>query len=390
MRRVVIVGGSLAGVSAIDAMRSDGFDGDIALVGDEVHLPYERPPLSKELLCGEAALGDLELKSRAWFDENVSQLWLGRRATSLNARDREVLLDNGNVLPYDGLVIATGCAPRLPAMNENVQGVHVLRRLEDCLALRTALRPGSRLVVVGAGFIGLEVAATATKMGVQATIIEMASVPLSRAFGEEVGNWLTDLHAEKGVTIRCGVGVESVDGGPGDYKLHLDDGALVSADSVVAAIGVEPATGWLRNSGIHLSDGVMCDAMCRTSLPGVVAAGDVARWYNPLFDELMRVEHWTNAVEQGAAAGRSLLAEQPEAFAPVPYFWSDQFGTRIQFVGTAHAADAVHVTSSGGNSLVALYRRDGMLSGALCVNATRALVTHQRQILSHAPWAEVV
>jgi NADPH-dependent 2,4-dienoyl-CoA reductase/sulfur reductase-like enzyme len=405
MRRIVVAGASLAGVNAAQALREAGFDGEIVLVGQELHLPYDRPPLSKEALSRDALWAaaepdggpapraeadSLALRPAGWYAEQGIELRVSCRVVGLDPAGRTVTFGDGGQLGYDGLVIATGARPRpLPAALD-AQGVLSLRRLEDADALGRALIPGVRVLVIGAGFIGLEVAATARTMGATVTVVEVAPVPLARALGEQVGEWLTTLHRANGVDLRCGQTVQNLHGGPGCYQARLGDGSSINCDVVVAAIGVLPDTDWLRGTGLQLRDGVCCDAYCRTSAPDIVAAGDVARWYNPLFDEEMRVEHWTNAVEQGRAAALSLLDLAAPAYAPVPYFWSDQFGVRIRFVGTAFAAAGTHIEQRPDGSLMALYQRDGLIRGALCIDAMRELPLRRRQILNQERWEDAL
>lgn len=387
IQRVVIVGASLAGVSAAEALREAGFAGQIVLAGAEGVVPYDRPPLSKQVLREGYPP---QLRDPDWYRQQGIELMLGKTATALDPQQRIVTFSNGSEVSYDGLVIATGACPRpLPAPLD-APGIHVLRTMEDCLALREALHRARRLLVVGAGFIGLEVAATARQMGLDVTVVEAASVPLGRVLGDEVGDWFAARHREHGVELRCSVTVEHVAGGPGHYQVRLSDGYELSTEVILAGVGVTPATGWLAGSGIATSDGVLCDAYCRTSAPGVVAAGDVARWYNPLFDEQMRIEHWTNAVEQGRAAALALISEADRPYAPAPYFWSDQFDMRIRFVGRAYAAEDVRIVQQDEHSLVALYGRDGAVRAALCVNSPRALAVYRRQVVERVAWEEAV
>jgi NADPH-dependent 2,4-dienoyl-CoA reductase/sulfur reductase-like enzyme len=387
IRRVVIVGASLAGVSAAEALREAGFDGQVLLAGAERVAPYDRPPLSKEALRDGCPP---QLRDPGWYAQQGIDLILGGVAIALDPQRRVVTFGDGTELGYDGLVIATGSQPRPLPSPLDAPGVHVLRTAQDCVALREALRGARRLLVVGAGFIGLEVAATARQMGVEVTVVEVTSVPLGRVLGDEVGDWFATRHREHGIELRCSVTVKGVTGGPGDYRVRLSDGRELVTDVILAGVGVEPATGWLSGSGITVSDGVLCDAYCRTSAPDVVAAGDVARWYNPLFDEQMRIEHWTNAVEQGRAAALTLISQAPGPYAPAPYFWSDQFDARIRFVGRAYAAEDVRIVQRDERSLVALYGRDGAVRGALCVNSPRALAVHRRQIDERVAWEDVV
>lgn len=388
MRRIVVVGASLAGVNAVQALRDTGYDGDLVLVGAEREPPYDRPPLSKEALSEGPVGHDLALRAATFYGDTDVRLRLDRRAVRLDPKARCLRLDDGERLAYDGLLVATGSQPR--RLPDCPPGVHVLRTIADCAALRADLGPGRRLLIVGAGFIGLEVAATARGLGAEVTVLEVGDAPLGRALGGQAGRWLAARHAREGVEIRCGVGVEAVRGEPGAWKVRLTDGGVASADVVVLGLGVTAATGWLEGSGLAVGDGVLCDAYCRTSAPGVTAAGDVARWYNPLFDEQMRIEHWTNAVEQGRTAALNLLnPEDPAPYAPVPYFWSDQFSAKIRFVGRAFAAEDVAVVRDDGDKLVVLYGRDGVLRGALTVNAPRAMASYRRLIAQRADWADV-
>ncbi|AYY14989.1 FAD-dependent oxidoreductase [Actinobacteria bacterium YIM 96077] len=389
MRRVVVVGASLASVHAIEALRGHGYEGEIVLVGAEPHLPYDRPPLSKEALHHGPDLQRVLLREPGWYDEHGVELRLGRRATELKPGAQAVALDGDEDVEYDGLVIATGSTPRTIGAFEEVGPVHMLRTVEDSVAIHQRLVPGEHLVVLGAGFIGLEVAATAREMGVDVSVVELAPVPLTRVLGDEVGSWFRAYQEEHGVSLHCGKVLDGIEPGPRGSKIRLRDGTVLSADVVVAGVGVTPATGWLEGSGIELSDGVRCDKSLRTSLPRVVAAGDVVRWYNPLFDEEMRIEQWTNAVEQGRRAALTLLGAD-EAYAPVPYFWSDQFDAKMRFVGRSNAADRVHVEQTGDTSLVALFGRDGVLRGALCVNAARRLALYSKAIRDQVPWEDVV
>lgn len=388
MRRVVIVGGSLAAVHAIEGLRKNGFQGEITLVGAEPYLPYDRPPLSKEALRTGPERDKLLLKPPDWYREQGVELCLGTAAVGLDSRYSQVVLEGGRRLTYDGLVIATGCTPRALGSPDEVGSVHVIRSISDCVALRGRLAPGRHLVVIGAGFIGLEVAATAREMGLDVSVVETAPVPLTRVLGDEVGGWFKDYHAEHGVDVYCDSGLDQVEVAGGGTKLRLRDGTVLAADLLVAGIGVEPATNWLSYSGVRVSDGIVCDRSLRTSVPGVVAAGDIARWHNVLFDETMRVEQWRNAVEQGGRAALTLLGDT-EAFAPVPYFWSDQFDAKVRFVGRADGAEHIQVRRIGDAQLVALFGRDDVLRGALCVNAARELARYRKAILDQVPWRDV-
>ena len=372
LRAVTIVGGSLAGLRAAEALRREGFDGRLRIVSAEAELPYDRPPLSKQVLAGTWEPDRARLRGA---DELDAEWLFGRRATALDPATHAVTLDGAEVVDADAVVIATGAAPRrLPAAvaPPDLGGVHVLRTIGDCLALRAELVRGPRVAVIGAGFIGSEVAATAKGLGADVVVIEALPVPLERALGPVMGPLAAELHREHGVEVRLGVPVAGLEGdGAGRVaRVRMADGGAVEADVAVVGIGVAPVTGWLEGSGLELDDGVVCDARCRAA-PGVVVAGDVARWYHERIGEHLRVEHWANAAEQGDAAARALVhGDDALPYAPVPYFWSDQHGTKIQFVGHAKPGDAVQVVEGSVEErrFVAAYGRDGRTVAALLWN----------------------
>jgi NADPH-dependent 2,4-dienoyl-CoA reductase/sulfur reductase-like enzyme len=375
VRRVTIVGGSLAGLRAAQSLRREGFDGTIRIVSAEDHLPYDRPPMSKQLLAGEWEPARAALRG---VDEADAEWLLGRRAVGLDVGALAVALDDGSVVDSDGVIIATGSAPRrlggvLP------EGVFELRTLADCLALRAAVASASaeRVVVIGAGFIGSEVAATCVALGRQVTILEMLPIPLERAIGTEMGQVCAGLHRDHGVDLRLGVSVSGV----GASTVDLEDG-VIEADVVVVGVGVAPVVDWLAGSGLTIDNGVVCDSRC-VAAPGVVVAGDVCRWDHPRYG-LMRVEHWTNAAEQGAAAAVSLLrGSEAPPYAPVPYFWSDQHGTKIQFIGHNSPGDAVSVVEGSPEEgrFVASYTRDGTTTAVLLWNRPSRLA-HWMDVLA--------
>src|SRR5581483_3996229 len=282
---------------------------------------------------------------------------------------------------------------RLPG-TEGLAGVHVLRTLEECLALRAELETAGRVCVVGAGFIGAEVAASARVRGVEVTVLEALPAPLARAFPSELGAACAALHLDQGVDLRCGVTVAGFEGDGRVTGVRLGDGTVIDADVVVVGIGVVPETGWLESSGLTLDNGVVCDSTCATSAPGVVAAGDIARWPNNLFGETMRVEHWSNAVEQGAAAARRLLAGPGEAaeFAPVPYFWSDQYDAKIQFLGRCCPTDEVRIVNGSVDErkFVALFGRDGRLVGALAFSRPRLLMAYRKLLAAKTSFEDAL
>jgi 3-phenylpropionate/trans-cinnamate dioxygenase ferredoxin reductase subunit len=385
LSNLVVVGASLAGLRAVEALRRRGYDGRITWVGDELRLPYDRPPLSKQVLRGEWSEERVALK--ADYAALEVDLRLGCRATSLDPRERHLNLNDGAALSYDGLVVATGARPKLPPWARGASRIHALRTLDDALAIRRALDGSPRVAIVGAGFIGLEVAASVRALGLDVTVIDVAEVPLAHALGGAMGAALADYHRDHGVLFRTGVGVARPVGGEALQRLELTDGTSVRAELVVVGIGVTPETTWLDGSGVATNDGVLCDAQFATSVPDVFACGDVVRFDHPIFGESMKVEHWTNAVEQANAAIARLL-DGPAAPAPrsVPYFWSDQYDLKLQFAGRTKPGDDVRVVEGSveGKDLVAIYGHAGVLCGALTVNKPGALVKYRRAITDRA------
>ena len=375
--RIAVVGASLAGLRAVEFIRRAKFEGELVLIGDEEHLPYDRPPLSKEVLRGEWEQDRLALRRKS-YDELNLELLLGRRAVSLDTDAREVGLEGGDVVPFDGLVIATGGRVRELPNQPRLDGIHTLRTLDDSLAIRAALASKPKVAVIGAGFIGAEVAASARQLGLEVTMIEALETPLAQSLGPRLGDVLQEAHERRGVRVHCGRRVEGFGGTDRVESVLLDDGTKVACDLVVVGIGVSPSVSWLAGSGVELEDGVRCDATLAASVPGIVAAGDVASWYNPLFEERMRVEHWTNAVEQARHAVSTLLAAPGEAkpFESVPMFWSDQFDIKIQGVGRPRPTDELVLAGGVPESekFIALYGRAGRLVGAVAFNRPPKLI----------------
>jgi NADPH-dependent 2,4-dienoyl-CoA reductase/sulfur reductase-like enzyme len=384
--KIAVVGASLAGLRAVELIRRAKFEGQLVLIGDEPHLPYDRPPLSKEVLRGEWAEQRIALRRGSYEDLSV-ELMLGRRAIGLCTDEREVSLEGGDTVPYDRLLIATGGrARRLPNQPE-LDGVFTLRTLDDSLAIRAALSAKPRVAVIGAGFIGAEVAASARQLGLDVTMIEALETPLARTLGPELGRILQQAHECRGVRVLCGRKVERFEGTTRVTGLTLDDGTTVECDLAVVGIGMVPSVSWLEGSAVELDDGVRCDATLAASVPGIVAAGDVANWYNPLFEERMRVEHWTNAVEQARHAVGTLLGEPSEAkpFSSAPMFWSDQFDIKIQGAGRPRPTDDLSVIGPmEGDKLVALYTRAGRLVAAVAFNRPPKLIQLRMLIAKRA------
>ena len=393
-RRLVVVGASLAGLRAVEGARRSGFTGSVTLVGAEDHLPYDRPPLSKKFLDVDTDPAErTTFRSEDVLSSELGvELRLGSPATALDVARREVVLANGTV-GYDALIIATGSSARSLPGCEHLSGVHTLRTLDDALALRAALDARPRHVaIVGAGFIGSEIASSARSRGLAVTILESLPTPLGRALGAELGRATSLLHERRGTTLRCATGVQALEGNGRVERLVLSDGSVVEADLVVVGIGATPAIGWLDRSGVEVAGGVLCDETLATSVPGVYAAGDVAEWVNPLFDRRMRVEHWTNAAEQGALAARNALDRDPaRPYAAVPYFWSDWYDSRIQFLGIPSSTESTVVTGTAESGrFVGLYRDGDRLVGALAVNHQASIMKYRALIAKRAGWDEAL
>ncbi|MDQ3737659.1 MAG: FAD-dependent oxidoreductase [Actinomycetota bacterium] len=393
--RVVVVGASLAGLRACEGLRAGGFEEAITLVGAEHHLPYDRPPLSKKVLQGEWELDRIALRSPEALGELALELRLGVPAAGLElsagGRGGTVTLADGTSITADAVVIATGSRPRTLANQPT--GAHVLRSIEDSMALRVEFAAGGRQVcLVGAGFIGLEAAAAARMAGNEVTVLEALAAPMLRAFGPKVGTAMSAVHEDEGVDVRCGVMVEAF----ADDGVLLTGDELVPADVILVGIGAEPVVDWLAGSGLIIGDGVVVDEGLRAA-PGVFAAGDVARWPNAQFaGEEMRVEHWTNAAEQGAHAAANVLAESVgkplTPFRSVPFVWSDQYRHRIQYVGHASAHDHVEIPvgSPADRRFVALYERSGRLRAAAGLNLPRLVMPYRALIANGASFDEAL
>jgi NADPH-dependent 2,4-dienoyl-CoA reductase/sulfur reductase-like enzyme len=389
---VVVVGASLAGLRAVQALRRAGFAGRVTAIGEENEPPYDRPPLSKEVLSGKWDAERTRLLRPE--DEALEVEWrLGRRAESLDLAARQVVLAGGERVPFDGLVIATGTfARRLPGAPP-LAGVHVLRTLSDCLTLRAELDRSPRVAVIGAGFIGLEVAATCRGRGLPVSVIESLPAPLERGLGAKLGAFVGEIHRDQGVDLRLGAKVARLVGGERVEAVELAGGERIPADVVLVGIGAAPATAWLEGSGLELDNGVVCDAACRaTRAPFVVGAGDVARWPNPLFGAPMRIEHWTNATEMADHAVATLLAGEGsgEPFAPVPFVWSDQYDRKIQVAGRLEGADETRIVDGSleERRFVMLFGHRGRVVGVLGINRARLVMKARALIRDRAPFAD--
>jgi 3-phenylpropionate/trans-cinnamate dioxygenase ferredoxin reductase subunit len=332
-----IVGGGLAGAKAAEALRDKDFDGRILLFAAEEHLPYERPPLSKEYLAGKKQLGDFTTASSAWYRDHHIDLQLGTEVSAIDPKGHTVALPDGSFAHYDKLMLATGSHPRRPPIpGADAAGVHYLRTVDDADALNSALAEGSSLAVVGGGWIGLEVAAGARDRGVEVTVVEMAELPLMAALGREVGEVFAALHRDHGVDLRLGATVQEVTTANGRATgLKLGDGATVDADAVLVAVGAVPNLALAEQAGLAIGDGgVLVDSSLRTSDPDIFAVGDIAAAEHPLFGTRIRTEHWANALKQPAVAAAGMLGRQAE-YDELPYFFTDQYDLGMEYVGHA-------------------------------------------------------
>jgi 3-phenylpropionate/trans-cinnamate dioxygenase ferredoxin reductase component len=379
-RSIVVVGASLAGASAADALRRQGYDGELILVGAEREAPYERPPLSKAVLAGSENESLVFLRPADWYEEQRIELRLGVRAVGLDATAGAVLLGDASSIKrllYDRLLIATGAIPRtLDIPGARLPGVHYLRALDDARAISTNLLAGGPVVVVGAGFIGAEVASACRARGLAVTVIEPLSAPMARALGDEVGGLFADLHRAHGVDLRLGEGVTELRGNGHVEEVVTSSGARIAATTVIIGVGVRPAESWLAGSGLALADGVLVDACCATNLPGIYAAGDVARWpHHPTGgnETLVRLEHYDNAIRQAETAARNMLGEQI-AYSPVPYFWTEQFGWMAQYIGYARRWGQLVYRGDPASGAGAIFSLDaGRLRAVLSINRPRDL-----------------
>jgi 3-phenylpropionate/trans-cinnamate dioxygenase ferredoxin reductase subunit len=381
----IIVGASLAGAKAAESLRTEGFDGRIVLIGEEPSLPYERPPLSKDFLRGETDRAGTHVHDEAFYSEREIELRTSTRAEELDTSKREVILAGGERLRFDRLLLATGAAVRrLPVEGAELDGVHYLRSVEDSEALRERLQPGSRITVVGAGWIGAEVAASARQRGAEVTLIDPQEVPLQRVLGKAAGGVYRDLHAENGVDLRLGEGVESFEGRGRVERVRTSSGESIETDTVVVGVGVTPRTELAERAGLEVDNGVVVDGRLETSVAGIFAAGDVANHRHPQFGPL-RVEHWANALNQGLAAGTAMLgAEEP--YARVPYFFSDQYDVGMEYSGYASADDEVVFRGDPpGREFIVFWLREERVVAGMNVNVWDVTEPIQALVRTEAP-----
>lgn len=385
---VVVVGASLAGLRACETLREEGFTGRLVLVGAEGHMPYDRPPLSKEVLVGKWDADKILLRKGDLSDLDLD-FRRATRATALDSAQRIVTLDSGEKLAFDGLVIATGAKVRRLEMADGFEGVHYLRTLDDVMGLRAdldaaLLRGAPRVAVIGAGFIGCEVASSCRQRGFDVSIVEPLAAPMVRALGRHLGGLAALLHRENGVDLRCATSVVAIEGDGRVRSLRLSDGRTLAVDVLVVGVGVTAETTWLEGSGLELEDGVVCDEYC-SAAPGIVAAGDVARWKSLRRSGFrVRIEHWTHASAQGRAAALRLLRGEGgvEPYDPTPYVWTDQFGVKIQMVGHPSPDDEVHLVDGCFEEFrfVSLFARGGKLTGVVGMRRPRLVMEYQAML----------
>lgn len=388
--RVVIAGASIGGIRVASELRQTGYKGELILVDPDPEAPYDRPPLSKQVL-----LGTWE-PARASLGDPVSQWGVDQRiaaATSIDPANRTLGLDTGEDLTYDTLVVATGASPRtLPILP--AEGVHSLRTMADCRALRNDLARGGPLVVVGGGFIGAEVASTARAHNLQVTMIDPFPTPMYQTLGTDVGGLLAQLHTDHGVNVLCETSVTHVEGDPRVREVTLSDGRKLTADTVVSGIGVQPNTPWLNGSGLGLDNGLVCDQYCAADHnASIYTVGDVARRYDPTLNQHVRVEHWTNATEQAATVAHNIAhPQQRRLHSAIPYFWSDQHGSKIQLVGHANNDSQVTLIQGCGPQprLAALYHNEDRLLAAVALDWPRALAAARRALATPLPSAQLL
>ena len=422
----MIVGGGLAAARTAEQLRKNGYSAPVTVVSDEQHLPYDRPPLSKEVLQrADTGLDDVLLKPAEFYADSDIALKLGSSATLLDPAARTVALTDGVVLDYDEIVIATGLVPKRIPSFPNLAGIHVLRSYDEALALREHAASARRAVVIGAGFIGCEVAASLRSLGVDVVLVEPQPAPLATVLGEQIGELVARLHRSEGVDVRTGVGVAEIRGTGGQERsdpgintggqersdrgintggqersdpgiktdavtgVVLSDGTEIAADLVVVGIGSRPATDWLVGSGVALDNGVLCDDVGRTSEPHVWALGDVASWRNA-DGQQVRVEHWSNVADQARMLVAAMLGQDAPALVVVPYFWSDQYDVKIQCLGEPGADDVVHVVADDGRKFLAYYERDGVLTGVVGAGMPAKVMKARAKVAAGAPIGEVL
>lgn len=367
--RYVIVGASLAGATAAATLREEGFDGDVTLIGEEPEPPYERPPLSKQYLRGEFTFETALVRPPEYYAEQEIDARFGARATRIDPANRVVELADGERIPYDKVLVTTGSRNRrLPLPGRDLEGVYDLRTVADCNRLRSEAAPGRKAVIVGMGFIGAEVAASLRLMGVEVDVVEAFKTPLFGVLGEEIGRVVEAIHRDQGVRMYFQDSVAAFEGNRRIERVRTTRGRTLGCDFAVVGVGVEPVTDPVVSAGVEVDNGIVTDPFCRTNVEGIYAAGDVTNHYHPIFGRRMRVEHWQNALRQGPAAARSMLAKgQP--YDEIPWFWSDQYDYNLQYAGFLGDYDEVVVRgSTKDRDFAAFYLKDRRIVASLGIN----------------------
>jgi len=384
--RIVIAGASLAGAKAAETLRNEGFNGAIVLIGEESILPYERPPLSKDYLQGKTEVGKVFVHDERFYVDHDIDLRLSCSVKTIDAAGREVFLGSGEHLRYDTLLIATGSQPRrIGVPGADLKGVYYLRTMADSDKLRTAIGAGKRVVVIGAGWIGCEVAASARQLDTDVAMIEVGGLPLERVLGPELGRFYRDIHAENGVDLHFGVGVESIQGSESAEAVRLVDGTLVEGDVIVVGVGVTPRVELAESCGLALDNGIVTDQYLATSSPDIYAAGDVANAWHPLFDRRIRLEHWSAALNQGPVAAKNMLGI-PTPYDRVPYFFSDQYEIGMEYSGFAPDWDEIVFRGdTASRKFIAFWLKDGRLVAGMNVNTWEVSKTIAKIVTSKAP-----
>jgi 3-phenylpropionate/trans-cinnamate dioxygenase ferredoxin reductase subunit len=386
-RTFIIVGASLTGAKAAEELRARGFDGRVVLIGSEPERPYERPPLTKDYLRGESERDKDHVHEAGYYAEHDIELLTGTTATAIDPGASRVTLDDGRELRYDRLLLATGAEPRrIPVPGAELDGVHYLRTLADCDVLRERLDAGGRLVVVGAGWIGSEVAASARQRGLEVTLIDPLALPNERVFGSEIGSFYRDVHAQQGIDLALGDGVAAFEGDGAVARVRTSSGRAIECDFAVVGIGVLPRVGLAQDAGLEVDNGVVVDEKLQSSAPNVFAAGDVANAWHPFYAQRIRVEHWANALNQGPAAARAMLGE-PVSYDEIPYFYSDQYDVGMEYSGHAPQWDEVVFRGDrDSGEFIAFWLRDGHVAAGMNVNVwdvnehVQALIRSRRPI----------
>jgi 3-phenylpropionate/trans-cinnamate dioxygenase ferredoxin reductase subunit len=379
----VILGAGMCGAAAAQTLREEGFEGRVVMIGDESHLPYERPPLSKEYLRGEQEKDQLFVHAESWYQEQDVETRLGMRATAIDLSERSVTLSDGDSLIFDSLLIATGGRPRRLS-EESSDRVLYLRSIEDCERIKARVSKGGRLVIVGAGFIGVEVTASARARGVDVTCLSSTDVPLAPVLGPEIGKVYAEIHREHGVDLRTGERVESIDASGDGVVVRTTNGEKIEGDAVVVGIGIQPNTELAEAAGVELANGIAVDEFCRTSHEGVFAAGDVADHFHPVFGRRIRVEHFDNAIKHGSNAARNMVGRKAP-FEDPHWFWSDQYDYNLQYGGFAAEWDDIVVRGSlEQRDFAAFFLKGGVLLAALSVNRAREVRRAMKLIAARA------